>query len=721
MSADLYTTWLQIPPGRRPPDYYALLGIRRFCRDQDVIEKAVRVRMDKLDEYSLHPDIQKRQAVQNMMNELAAARMHLVKLESKREYNATLSRAVGVHPPVRPKVRKPPPQPRDKPPRQIFTTRLRAHLRKWQLNPHEERLLVAEAAFVSIGRAKALRIIRRVDAEAGTVVRKRDRLITLELVLLVVVVLAGLYFAQIRPVIEARRREQALDRHVVEAQRHRSAGQYELALAELAQADRIMPNNEPVAQIRRDMMYERLLEALQKHLAEGRYQHACELVKQACKIDPDRQDAEKLRSRALRELVAQVKAHVAARRLSKGVEALAAANALAGDDSERRWLAGQADGLESARLALALEEVRCDLDAGNEAAAREKMANLRHAGCNAETIEKLQKLIEQYIQRLAVQFRQQFQARQWVEAAKREAVIRFFDPDANGQGNLKVLFGPEADQAERPDVAPEFAGRLLLAAADLPRLAEYRPFQVLLCRGAYQYGMKDAAGYTTAESAAHKLLLLEPSRLDEVRKMLLKVHEARYDAGDLVAERQLAGTLFRFLCAEFDDPRRAERYLGAMVDDETTRLFTLAGRAPESLPPPQRQLVGGWYRQMALADGLTEPGRQLMLKKAYAYDRGAPTPPLERLAKVDEPRPAAGKTAEPGVVSLRPVEARQPAEEARQRAEDPRKRFEGWMSLVECALRNDRPEVARTWLVKIICQYPQTTWAEEAEQRLSEI
>lgn len=43
MAADFYSEWLKVPPGPRPPDYYALLGVNVFCCDLDVIEQAARI------------------------------------------------------------------------------------------------------------------------------------------------------------------------------------------------------------------------------------------------------------------------------------------------------------------------------------------------------------------------------------------------------------------------------------------------------------------------------------------------------------------------------------------------------------------------------------------------------------------------------------------------------------------------------------------------------
>ena len=95
MSRDLYTEWLGIPPGERPPNHYDLLGVMAFCNDIPTIEKAARERMDRLDKFVLHPDRRKRDMVQQMMNEVARARVCLVNAEQKRAYDEALSKKIG--------------------------------------------------------------------------------------------------------------------------------------------------------------------------------------------------------------------------------------------------------------------------------------------------------------------------------------------------------------------------------------------------------------------------------------------------------------------------------------------------------------------------------------------------------------------------------------------------------------------------------------------------
>lgn len=89
MPEDLYSAWLKIPPGVRPPDHYALLGLPRFCNDLEKIDAATQQRLDALDRYALHPDLVKRDACQQMMNEVARARVVLINPQKRRAYDLT--------------------------------------------------------------------------------------------------------------------------------------------------------------------------------------------------------------------------------------------------------------------------------------------------------------------------------------------------------------------------------------------------------------------------------------------------------------------------------------------------------------------------------------------------------------------------------------------------------------------------------------------------------
>ena len=269
MAKDFYTKWLGIPPGERPPDHYMLLGVPRFCEDMDAVEAAARARLTRLDEYAMHPHRATRDAVQDMMNAVARARVVLVNPRRCKAYDEELARKLGIpaggtsetaqqpaprpspQPPPRPAPPRPPqpaPRPAPQPPRQRaprpaaadstatrverpaprppvmapvtiapesdappmarlaptdddirrFEQRARAHLRRLRLNPHEERLLLAEAAGVNIEASLAREIIRRIDREVESWIRRRRRWRTAISTALVLVVTAGLLAAIVR-------------------------------------------------------------------------------------------------------------------------------------------------------------------------------------------------------------------------------------------------------------------------------------------------------------------------------------------------------------------------------------------------------------------------------------------------------------------------------------------------------------------------------------------
>jgi hypothetical protein len=104
MADDLYTTWLEIPPGPRPPDHYALLGLPRFTADREKIEQAAHLQLHRLDRFALHPDKARRDECQRMMNEVARARVVLVNPERRAAYDRDLGGAAA---PVRKAVSAP--------------------------------------------------------------------------------------------------------------------------------------------------------------------------------------------------------------------------------------------------------------------------------------------------------------------------------------------------------------------------------------------------------------------------------------------------------------------------------------------------------------------------------------------------------------------------------------------------------------------------------------
>ncbi|HET6880438.1 MAG TPA: NPCBM/NEW2 domain-containing protein [Pirellulales bacterium] len=84
---DPYYKWLAIPPKDQPPNYYRLLGVERFESDLDVIESAADQRMAHVRSFQTG---QNSALSQQILNELAAARVCLLSPEKKARYDATL-------------------------------------------------------------------------------------------------------------------------------------------------------------------------------------------------------------------------------------------------------------------------------------------------------------------------------------------------------------------------------------------------------------------------------------------------------------------------------------------------------------------------------------------------------------------------------------------------------------------------------------------------------
>src|SRR5690242_15128683 len=84
---DIYTEWLKIPAGVRPPDYYTLLGISPGEKDAAVIERAAMERMKVVRPRCLKfPE-----EGTDLLNEISAARICLVDRASRDEYERALA------------------------------------------------------------------------------------------------------------------------------------------------------------------------------------------------------------------------------------------------------------------------------------------------------------------------------------------------------------------------------------------------------------------------------------------------------------------------------------------------------------------------------------------------------------------------------------------------------------------------------------------------------
>lgn len=92
---DPYHKWLGIPPGDQPPHHYRLLGLEPFESEPDVISHAADQRMAFVKGFQAgpHGDLS-----QQLLNELAAARLCLLDPEAKSDYDAQLGQQRGVFP-----------------------------------------------------------------------------------------------------------------------------------------------------------------------------------------------------------------------------------------------------------------------------------------------------------------------------------------------------------------------------------------------------------------------------------------------------------------------------------------------------------------------------------------------------------------------------------------------------------------------------------------------
>ena len=92
MGFDPYATWLGIPPERRPPTHYDLLGLPQFESDHAKIDQAAMRRIAKVRQYQIgtHGELS-----QEVLSKLARARLILIDPDRRVEYDDGL-RAKGV-------------------------------------------------------------------------------------------------------------------------------------------------------------------------------------------------------------------------------------------------------------------------------------------------------------------------------------------------------------------------------------------------------------------------------------------------------------------------------------------------------------------------------------------------------------------------------------------------------------------------------------------------
>jgi hypothetical protein len=87
---DPYYTWLSIPPDEQPPNHYRLLGVKLLENNPDVIASAADRQMAHVRSFQSG---QHATASQQLLNQLSAARLCLLDLRRKADYDRTLAPA----------------------------------------------------------------------------------------------------------------------------------------------------------------------------------------------------------------------------------------------------------------------------------------------------------------------------------------------------------------------------------------------------------------------------------------------------------------------------------------------------------------------------------------------------------------------------------------------------------------------------------------------------
>jgi hypothetical protein len=86
---DPYHRWLAIPKGKRPPNYYQLLGVDSDEADAEVIAEAALRQASHVRTYQTGPHAERCTA---LLNEIAQARATLLHPDRRREYDARIGR-----------------------------------------------------------------------------------------------------------------------------------------------------------------------------------------------------------------------------------------------------------------------------------------------------------------------------------------------------------------------------------------------------------------------------------------------------------------------------------------------------------------------------------------------------------------------------------------------------------------------------------------------------
>jgi pSer/pThr/pTyr-binding forkhead associated (FHA) protein len=88
---DPYGEFLDLPSGQRPPHYYDLLELELFCSHYERIHQAIHKQFRTIKAYHNHPNREMREAIQDIMNRIATARVVLTDPARKEEYDNVLA------------------------------------------------------------------------------------------------------------------------------------------------------------------------------------------------------------------------------------------------------------------------------------------------------------------------------------------------------------------------------------------------------------------------------------------------------------------------------------------------------------------------------------------------------------------------------------------------------------------------------------------------------
>ena len=93
---DAYSMYLDLPAGPRPPNHYELLELELFCSYHERINHAVRKQFRLIKPCQNHPERATREAVQDILNAIATARVVLTDPRRKEEYDRTLAAELNI-------------------------------------------------------------------------------------------------------------------------------------------------------------------------------------------------------------------------------------------------------------------------------------------------------------------------------------------------------------------------------------------------------------------------------------------------------------------------------------------------------------------------------------------------------------------------------------------------------------------------------------------------